>query len=45
MGKGEKIKFEVEPPVIEGLNHAVNFSTAGSVYILYGEGSETSYLK
>jgi len=43
-------RFEVEPIVIEGLNHAVNFgkeffSTAGSVNILYGEGSETSYRK
>ena len=57
LGKGEKIKFyldgldrrfEVEPIVIEGLNHAVNFgieffSLTGSVYILYREGSETSY--
>ena len=59
LGKGERIefyldgldrRFEVEPIVIEGLNHAVNFgkeffSTAGSVNILYGEGSETSYRK
>ena len=59
LGKGKRIKFyldgldrrfEVEPIMIEGLNHAVNFgieffSTTGSVYILYGEGSETSYQK
>ena len=58
LGKGERIRFyldgldrrfEVEPIVIEGLNHAVNFgivfSTTGSVNLLYGEGSEISYRK
>jgi len=57
LGKGERIKFyldgldrrfEVEPIVIEGLNHAVNFGIEffrQQEVSISGEGSETSYRK